>query len=132
MNENNEMKEFENRYKKLIFEGSIIPTATKVSRTIPVIEKNRKFIDDNFNESIPNVLISLNNKMVEISHKFNEAGISMYAEKNEKNKKGCECDYRCDLFSAQNFIRRDRKIINHWQIQCTQPVYIRILNNQIQ
>lgn len=85
MNENNEMKEFENRYKKLIFEGSIIPTATKVSRTIPVIEKNRKFIDDNFNESIPNVLISLNNKMVEISHKFNEAGISMYAEKNEKN-----------------------------------------------
>ena len=78
-----EIKEYEDREKKELY------TALE-----ELIYGEIKFIDSvqvagqflNFDTNIPNIGITANNKLVELSHEFEEAGISMFSEVYEEDE----------------------------------------------
>lgn len=77
---NKQVQEFETRYKSYIFK-QIIECADVQAKLVANVQDSAKFA--NINEELPNIGITLNNKMVEISQEFREAGISMFSSKIE-------------------------------------------------
>ena len=77
-----DIKAYEDRYKNLLYDkmGEIISNQSKL---IAQIGKMSQYVD--INKNIPNIGITFNNKLVELSQIFKEAGISMFAVPNEKN-----------------------------------------------
>ena len=77
---NEQVKDFETKQKKLLFD-KINSLASAQAKLITSIQSNQKYIGTN--EDLPNIGITLNNKLVELSHQFQEAGISMFSHKIE-------------------------------------------------
>ena len=72
---------YEDSYKKLLYDkiGEII---SKQSEVVTQIGKTGQYVD--IDTDIPNIGITFNNKLNELSQIFKKAGISMFAESNEK------------------------------------------------
>lgn len=72
----------EDRYKDLLYDkiGEII---SKQSESITHMCKTGQYID--IDTDIPNIGITVKNKLNELSKTFKEAGISLFSESNEKN-----------------------------------------------
>ena len=75
------VEEFEKRYMDTIF-NKIGEVGSKQSETIGKMTNNATQLGQS-QVSIPNTGITLNNKLVELSHVFGEAGISMFAQELE-------------------------------------------------
>lgn len=76
-----DIRTHEERYKNLLYDkiGEII---SKQSEVITQIGKTGQYVD--IDTDIPNIGITFNNKLNELSQIFKKAGISMFAEPNEK------------------------------------------------
>lgn len=76
-----DIKEHEDRYKNLLYDkiGEIISNQSKV---ITQISKTGKYVD--IDTDLPNLGITFNNKLNELSQIFKKAGISMFANPNEE------------------------------------------------
>lgn len=82
-------KNYENKYKEEVFE-KIYKIVSLQDNNIRKIEILKKKIG--IKTKVPNIGITVNNKIVEISRIFKLAGISIYTEINEKgsqNKSFC-------------------------------------------
>ena len=82
-------KNYENKYKEEVFE-TIYKNVSLQEKNIKEIEILKK--DIGFTAQVPNIAITANNKIAEISRIFKLAGISIYTEINEKgsqNKSFC-------------------------------------------
>lgn len=75
--ETKEIKEFENKYKKVLF-GKVEKISSQLREIISEIEESGKFVD--LESNLPNLGITLNNKLVELQHEFQNAGLSMYSK----------------------------------------------------
>lgn len=74
--------EFEGEYKNKLFD-KLAEQRIKQSEAIRPMEKNLKDLGQN-NVEIPNTSITVNNKVVELLHIFEDAGISMFSMQFEK------------------------------------------------
>lgn len=76
-----DIRDNEDKYKKLLYDriGKIISNQSEI---VTQIGKTGQFID--IDTDMPNMGITFNNKLNELSHKFREAGISLFTEVNEK------------------------------------------------
>lgn len=82
-------KNYENKYKEEVFE-TIYKNVSLQEKNIKEIEILKK--DIGFTAQVPNIAITANNKIAEISRIFKLAGISIYTEMNEEglwNKSFC-------------------------------------------
>ncbi|MBQ2937265.1 MAG: hypothetical protein IJE05_00030 [Clostridia bacterium] len=75
--ESKKVKEFEDRHKSEIF-NMIGEFSSKQSELILQIQKYGKYID--LESNLPNIGITLNNKLVELQRQFQDAGISIYSK----------------------------------------------------
>ena len=75
-----EVKEFEEKYKKILFE-QIDKLCSKQTELLMGIDKMKEYID--LEKDLPNIGITLNNKIIELQHQFENAGISIYSQKAE-------------------------------------------------
>lgn len=75
-----EVKDFESKYKKILFD-KIHNFSFTYSQLISSIEESSKYTGTDSN--LPNIVITLNNKLVELSHSFREAGTSIFSTKIE-------------------------------------------------
>lgn len=77
-----EVKRFEQRAKETIFEkiSELSAKQTKIINSSDTIQRQADVV----REDMPNIGITLNNKIVEISHEFENAGISMFSNKDEE------------------------------------------------
>ena len=75
------IKAYENRRKEILYQ-IIRESISKQAKFIMQLEETGKLFD--INVSMPNIGITLNNKLIEISKIFKKAEISMFAEPNEK------------------------------------------------
>ena len=75
------IKAYENRRKEILYQ-IIRESISKQAKFIMQVEETCKIFD--INVSMPNIGITLNNKLIEISKIFKKAEISMFAEPNEK------------------------------------------------
>lgn len=82
MSEFNEIENFEKTYKKLIFD-KINHLCTSQSRYLSNIAVSEKSLDLTREVEFPNIGITLNNKLIEFMHVFQEVGLSIFAEKFE-------------------------------------------------
>ena len=78
--DNKEVKVFEDKYKKVLF-GKIGEISSQQHELISQIHDLGKYVD--LERDLPNIGITLNNKLVELQHEFQSAGISMYSQKVE-------------------------------------------------
>lgn len=78
--DNKEVKVFEDKYKKVLF-GKIGEISSQQHELISKIHDLGKDID--LESDLPNIGITLNNKLVELQHEFQDAGISIYSQKIE-------------------------------------------------
>ena len=78
--DNKQVKEFEDKYKSVLF-GKVGEISSKQHELISQIHDLGKYVD--LESDLPNVGITLNNKLVELQHEFQNAGISMYSQKVE-------------------------------------------------
>lgn len=74
-----EIKAHENRYKNILYD-KILTMISKQTELITQISSLRQGVDTD----IPNIGVTFNNKLNELSHIFEDAGISMFVETNEK------------------------------------------------
>lgn len=74
------IKDFEAEHKKVLFD-EIGNFSSNISKTILEIQKTKKYID--LDSDLPNIVIRLNNKLIELQHQFESIGLSMYSRKNE-------------------------------------------------
>ena len=77
----NDVKEYEDRYRKLIFD-KVEEIISLQSKIITHIGKIGECVD--IDASLPNIGITFNNKINELSQIFKKAGISMFSEPVEK------------------------------------------------
>ncbi len=77
-----ELKEYEDNHKKVLYK-SIETLYSKVSMLTSKIEREAKILGIDVN--LPNIGITFNNKINEISQEFKKNGISMFVKINEKN-----------------------------------------------
>ena len=75
-----EVKDFEDKYKKGLLD-KIIEVSLKQTKLNSQIEQFEEYMG--LDPNLPNISITLNNKLVELQHQFEDAGISMYATKIE-------------------------------------------------
>ena len=75
------IEEFEQRHKETIF-NSIDSLRKEQFETINQISTNLKHLGESEN-NISNTSITLNNKLIELSHRFKKAGISMFSKEVE-------------------------------------------------
>ena len=75
------IKAYENRRKEILYQ-IIRESISKQAKFIMQVEETCKIFD--INVSMPNIGITLNNKLIEISKIFKKAEISMFIEPNEK------------------------------------------------
>lgn len=75
--ETKEVKEFEDKFKKELF-GKVEKFSSEQHEIISVIQESGKFVD--LESDLPNLGITLNNKLVELQHEFQNAGLSMYCQ----------------------------------------------------
>lgn len=75
-----QVKDFEANYKKVLF-GEINSLTLAQSKLITLIQDNQKLIGTT--EDLPNIAITLHNKIIELSHQFEESGLSMFSSKTE-------------------------------------------------
>ena len=78
--DNQKVKEFEDKYKKVLFE-QVGKVCSKQTELLTQIEKMGEFID--LESDLPNIGITLNNKIIELQHQFEKAGVSIYSQKIE-------------------------------------------------
>jgi len=78
--EENEVKQFEEDYKTQLFQVTK-EIASNVSDLLEKIKKLEKYVA--LNIDLPNIGVTLNNKMIELQREFEKAGISMYSRKVE-------------------------------------------------
>lgn len=76
-----QVEDFEKEYKDKIF-GTIIKMDSKQYEAISQITTNATNLGQS-QVSIPNVTTTLNNKLVELSHEFKKAGLSMFSKEFE-------------------------------------------------
>lgn len=79
--DNKQVKEFEKKYKDTIF-TKINEVGSKQLETINQMTTNATYLGQS-QVSIPNVSTTLNNKIVELSHEFKKAGISIFSKEYE-------------------------------------------------
>ena len=75
-----EVKDFEDKYKKGLLD-KIIEVSLKQTKLNSQIEQFEEYMG--LDPNLPNISITLNNKLVELQHQFEDAGISMYATRVE-------------------------------------------------
>ena len=75
-----QVKEFEDEYKKTLF-SEIDYLVSSQNQLFATIRKNQESIG--IKKDIPNMGITFNNKLIELSHIFQDAGISIYSSKTE-------------------------------------------------
>lgn len=78
--ETKEVKEFEDKFKEMLF-GKVREISSQQHQLISGIEESGKFVD--LESDLPNLGITLNNKLGELQHEFQNAGLSMYSQKVE-------------------------------------------------
>jgi len=78
--DNKKVKEFEDKYKEVLF-GKIGEISSQQCELISQIHDLGKYVD--LERDLPNLGITLNNKLVELQHDFENAGISIYSQKVE-------------------------------------------------
>lgn len=71
-----EVKDFETEYKACLFDRINL-----LCSSISAFENSQKSVG--INESLPNMGITLHNKLIELSHIFQDAGLSLYSSKVE-------------------------------------------------
>lgn len=76
-----DIREYEERHKKFLY-GKIGKLISNQSEMITKLGKIREYVD--IDTDIPNIGITVNNKLNELSQIFKKAGISMFAEQNVK------------------------------------------------
>ena len=74
------VKEFEEKYKNILFER-VRKLCSLQTELLMEIDKMREYFD--LESDLPNIGITLNNKIIELQHQFEDAGISMYSQKFE-------------------------------------------------
>lgn len=77
-----EVKTFEEKFKRMLFD-KIGEISSKQADIIIQIQKTGKNIE--LENNLPNIGITLNNKIVELQHEFQKAGISIYSQKDENS-----------------------------------------------
>ena len=82
MSESNEIKNFEATYKKPIFD-KINHLCISQSKYLSNIRISEKSLDLTRELEFPNIGITLNNKLIEFMHIFQDAGLSMFAQRFE-------------------------------------------------
>lgn len=80
-----DVQEYEERYKKILYK-SIESIMSNMYDTLNTNRRISKKLDLNIDIDMPNIGVTLNNKINEISHEFEDAGISMFAMPNEENE----------------------------------------------
>lgn len=78
--DNKEVTEFEGKFKSILFD-KIGEIASKQAELISQIQKTGKQVG--LESDLPNLAITLNNKLVELKHEFQNAGLSIYSRKYE-------------------------------------------------
>ena len=76
-----DIREREDKYKNLLY-SKIEEIISKQSEIIRHIGKTGQYID--IDTDVPNIGITFNNKLIELANEFRRAGISMFADPNEK------------------------------------------------
>lgn len=79
--EKQDIKEFERKYKEQLFE-KINEVFSKQSQTIDIITENANDLGQ-ANIEMPNTGTLVNNKIIELSHIFEESGISIFSSKSK-------------------------------------------------
>ena len=77
-----QVKAFEDEYKKVLF-SEIDSLITSQNQLFSTLKRNQEPIG--INKDLPNIGITFNNKLIELSHIFQEAGLSMYSSKIENS-----------------------------------------------
>ena len=77
------VKEFEDNYREKLF-NSFRTISLNQSKVFAATEKIRR--ENNLITDLPNIGITLNNKLVQLQHEFENVGISIYLEKTENCK----------------------------------------------
>lgn len=80
--DNKEIRELEETYKDRLFE-KITKISSDLSEIISQVQKTSRDID--LESDLPNLGITLNNKLVELQQEFKNAGLSIYIKKYENN-----------------------------------------------
>lgn len=80
-----DVQEYEERYKKILYK-SIESIMSNMYDTLNTNRRISKKLDLDIDIDMPNIGVTLNNKINEISHEFEDAGISMFAMPNEENE----------------------------------------------
>ena len=80
-----DVQEYEAKYKKILYK-SIESIMANMYDTLNTNRKISKKLDLDLDIDLPNIGVTLNNKINEISHEFEDAGISMFAMPNEENE----------------------------------------------
>jgi len=75
-----EVKEFEEKYKNILFE-QVEKLYSQQAELLMEIDKMREYIE--LEKDLPNIGITLNNKIIQLQHQFENAGISIYSQKVE-------------------------------------------------
>lgn len=75
-----QVSEFEDKYSGMLFE-KIGEISSKQHEIISKIHNMGKYVD--LESNLPNLGVTLNNKLVELQHQFQDAGISIYSQKVE-------------------------------------------------
>ena len=76
-----EVKDFENEYKEQLFK-KISEVYSKQFETIDIMTKNANDLGQ-ANADMPNIGTLVNNKIIELSHIFEESGISIFSSKSK-------------------------------------------------
>lgn len=76
-----DIKDFENKEKKEIYDAVLDLISTQTQYTGSIQEAGKYL---NIDTNLPNIGITFNNKLIELSQQFKEAGISMFVEFNEE------------------------------------------------
>ena len=80
-----DVQEYEERYKKILYK-SIESIMSNMYDTLNTNRRISKKLDLDIDIDMPNIGVTLNNKINEISHEFEDARISMFAMPNEENE----------------------------------------------
>ena len=79
--ENQEVEKLEKEFKSKLFEV-ISELSSKLNELMTTIQKTGKYVD--LETDLPNMGVTLNNKLNEMQREFQKAGLSLYSQYNEK------------------------------------------------
>lgn len=79
--ENQEVEKLEKEFKSKLFEVTS-ELSSKLNELMTTIQKTGKYVD--LETDLPNMGVTLNNKMNEMQREFQKAGLSLYSQYNEK------------------------------------------------